>query len=236
MFWTQNHTATGHGRPMAAHSPINTAAQLAVDKVKRSVDQALLKDKRNYERDAITQYVRDASFRMSWNLSIKPPDTKLNKKNERSNYELPKLKACGTEMPSAAKPRKGILDQLDVAGRLNTSQSIDSSLPPRGTKLPPIGNTLKSVKNKCNKRKRKRKDDGIIANFGENCNQFEQKKHPIRSYGTAHGQLQHCPTADTTEDPLSVVLCGRSPFDFNHYGEDTLHEFMVSKHGRFKSK
>lgn len=220
---------------MAAHSPVSTTSQLAVDKVKRSVDQALLKDKRNLERDAITQYIKDASFRMSLNLSIKPPVAKLKKKNERSNHELPKLQVREMAMPSAtAESRTGIRNQLDVAGRLKTGQSIESSLPPRGMKLPPIYYTTNSEKNKCKKRKRKRKDDSIIAHFGENRVHYEQKKDPTRSCGKAHDQ--HCPTDESIEDPLSVVLCGRSPFDISHYGEDTLHEFMVSKHGRFKSK
>ena len=203
---------------MAAQSPANTTdAQVSFDKVRQSVEQALLKEKQNTKREVITQYIKDASVRMRLNLSIIPHEIRQKNKNTK----LPQLRAREKSDESCMTKR----NQYDTAKHMQLDYSIKYFPLRCGIHLPPIPNTLALSQNNHQKRKRRRKKHKNVPEKSKNVHLLPQKT------------LEKCShTAGTTDNPLSVVMLGQSTNDATKYGADTLHKLVVSKHGRFKSK
>ena len=200
------------------------AAETSLDRIRRSIEGALEKEKKCVEQEAVNQYIRDASIRMSLNLPIKPVKVipKEQPQKDKSHYhgdnKLPSLQH-GEKSP-IKKNDEHMLNNENTAGQIKLSNQLHS---PRGSqssvKLPPI---IIDTGQRETIGKRKRKKDQDIGQ------QIVRKSPKQNLTNLTKNRLE---SESPCEEELSVVMCGRSPMI---QGREK--ELFVSKHGRFKSK
>ncbi|XP_048586076.1 uncharacterized protein LOC116603277 [Nematostella vectensis] len=149
------------------------AANSSLERLRRSIEGALKKEKQTAEKAAVNRYIRDASVRMELNLPIKPTkqDAALNNKKKPEcrlpilDMEIEKERPRDTEENSSE--RLASLDTLlsspvSESSSKQNRQNSDSTL-----KLPPIiietGQRTHGAK-----RKRKRtKDEHKVVNHAD---------------------------------------------------------------------
>ncbi|XP_031563980.1 uncharacterized protein LOC116299462 [Actinia tenebrosa] len=209
------------------------AAETSLERIRRSIEGALEKEKETVQKEAVNRYIRDASLRMSLNLPIKP--TKSHLKEDQNHEQKNTLKGSDYKLPSLqhgdGSPIRRPVPELHMLNTenparpntSNTNMSIDTFSPSPNKpniRLPPIIIDT-GQQEKGGKRKRK-KDESNEVNK-------QKKKSPERFTGKpAKTRLE---SVSPTEEDFNVVMCGRSPRVINE-----TKELFVSKHGRFKSK
>lgn len=202
------------------------AAETSLDRIRRSIEGALEKEKQCVEKEALNQYIRDASIRMSLNLPIKPTqqhpkENPPKEKRHHGDYKLPSLQH-GDNSPTK-KPDEHILNVENTAVQSKVSTEAHSYGGSQNSlRLPPIVIDT-GVREMTGKRKRKKDDSGQI-------DLKEQKRKSPKQVVT---NLSKSRQGSSCDEELSVVMCGRSPIN----QDDRLKkDLFVSKHGRFKSK
>lgn len=213
--------------PQKSFSREKKAAEISLDRIRRSIEGALEKEKECAEKEPVNQYIRDASRRMILNLPIKPlnlGDQPL-KDNIRchGDYKLPSLRreklpirmADESMLDRHKASDDEVIETSDTDEKLHT---INQSRPT--IRLPPI--IIDTGQRNINTGKRKRKN--------VEHDKQEEKKTPKQHKNSTNKRVFDTSSLSCDED-LSVVMCGRSPAI-----QETSNELFVSKHGRFKSK
>jgi hypothetical protein len=210
------------------------AAETSLERIRRSIEGALEKEKQCVEKEALNQYIRDASLRMSLNLPIKPTKSHLKEDQDtdhkktlkpRSDYKLPSLQHGDVSPTKRSEPRMLNAEKAARPNTANTSMSIDTF--PSGSnkpniRLPPIIIDT-GQQEKVGKRKRK-KDEST-------CSDIKGKKKTSPERFTSKPAKSRLESVSPSEEDFNVVMCGRSP-----KANEAVKELFVSKHGRFKSK
>lgn len=209
------------------------AAETSLERIRRSIEGALEKEKQNVEKEAVNRYIRDASLRMSLNLPIKPTKSLLKEDQNHeqkntlrgSDYKLPSLQhGAGSPIKNPSEPHMLNSESPARPNSLNTNISFQdtfSSSPSKpNIRLPPIIIDT-GQQEKVGKRKRKKDESSDI---------MEQKKRSPERF-TSKPAKTRLESLSPEEEDFNVVMCGRSP----RVNEETK-ELFVSKHGRFKSK
>lgn len=206
------------------------AAETSLERIRRSIEGALEKEKQNVEKEAVNRYIRDASLRMSLNLPIKPTKS-LDQNHEQKNtlkgcdYKLPSLQhGDGSPIKRLPEPRMPNTENTARPNSSNTNISIDTFSPSPSKpniRLPPIVIDT-GQQEKAGKRKRKKDESSVDT-------KEKKKRSPDRF--TSKPAKARLESVSPEEEDFNVVMCGRSP----RVNQDTK-ELFVSKHGRFKSK
>lgn len=200
------------------------AAEVSLDRIRRSIEGALEKEKQTVEKESLNQCIRDASVRMSLNLPIKPIQHHIKEhpqKDKRhyhqSDYKLPSLQHGDKSPTKKTDEQLRTLENTVVHDAHTTHKESQNSV-----RLPPIIIDT-GQREKIGKRKRKKEDNGLQIESKE-----QKRNSPMLGAPVASKSRQGISSGD---EELSVVMCGRAP---NMQDRET--ELFVSKHGRFKSK